>query len=85
MQPIPGQETRTQGVTLEQGGKASSVNMQTLLYENWALQGNSLVLTGKSIGNGQTVEFAENFILKKENGKPTIQTEDSSIIYYKQK
>lgn len=58
MQPsgLPGIE---QGFTLEEGGKAASVNMATLQYEAWRLQGSSLILTGKSIGNGQTIAFAD--------------------------
>ena len=58
MQPsgLPGIE---QGFTLEEGGKAASVNMATLQYEAWQLQGSSLILTGKSIGNGQTIAFAD--------------------------
>lgn len=58
MQPsgLPGIE---QGFTLEEGGKAASVNMATLQYEAWRLQGSSLILTGKSIGNGQTIAFTD--------------------------
>lgn len=63
MQPsgLPGIE---QGFTLEEGGKAASVNMATLQYEAWQLQGSSLILTGKSIGNGQTIAFADTLEIK---------------------
>lgn len=85
LEPVPGLENQLQGVKIEKGGIASSVNMQTLVYENWTLQGDTLVLTGKSIGNGQTIEFAENFVLKKEDGRWTLQTENGAAVYTKQK
>lgn len=85
LEPVPGMEGQMQGVKIEKGGEASSVNMQTLAYENWTLQGDTLVLTGKSIGNGQTIAFAENFVLKKTDGTWTLQTENGVTVYAKQK
>lgn len=82
--PIPGMEG-VQGVLIEKDGKASSVNMQTLVYETWALQGDSLVLTGKSIGNGQTIEFAENFMLEKDGSEWVLRAEDGSVTYRRNK
>ncbi len=35
LEPIPGMENRLQGFKLEDNGKASSVNMATLLYDSW--------------------------------------------------
>lgn len=69
----------TQGVTLEQDGKATSIGMATLKYESWqVLDGDRLVLTGQSIGNGQTIQFsdtlniatltADSLVLAKEAG-----------------
>jgi hypothetical protein len=59
IQPIPGQSDQEQGIRLDAGGKASSINMHTLLYETWEQQGMKLILTGKSIGNGQTLSFSD--------------------------
>jgi hypothetical protein len=59
VQPIPGQSGQVQGIRLETEGKASSINMQTLLYETWEQQGMNLILTGKSIGNRQTISFSD--------------------------
>lgn len=56
-QPIPGQPQRIQGMALMPDGRASSINMHTLLYTGWRLDGNRLILTGKSIGNGQSSVF----------------------------
>lgn len=65
VQPIPGLSSgEMQGITLEKGGKASSVNMATLTYETWNQNGNTLVLTGKSLGNGQTIEVNLQYNIK---------------------
>ncbi len=85
VEPVPGMEDEFQGVKLDKNGVASSVNMQTLVYQNWALQGDFIVLTGQSKGNGQTIEFAENFTLRKIDGEWTLQTEDGSVFYRRQK
>lgn len=58
-QPVPGMEDMTQGFALEQGGTASSINMATLQYEKWERQGDLLILSGKSIGNGQAPDFSD--------------------------
>lgn len=59
-EPVPGMDNMVQGIRIDKGGKASSVNMSTLKYEKWHKAGRSLVLSGKSIGNGQTIAFTDN-------------------------
>ncbi len=59
IEPVPGNESMVQGFTLEQGGAASSVNMATLQYESWERDGDALMLSGHSIGNGQTLAFTD--------------------------
>ena len=52
IEPIPGMEDQVQGIKLEEGGIASSVNMATLVYKNWKQEGDQLILAGNSyIGN----------------------------------
>lgn len=58
VQPVPGVDA-VQGFRLERDGKASSVNMATLLYEHWERNGNLLLLKGRSIGNHQTLDFVD--------------------------
>ena len=58
LEPIPGMDG-FQGMALSADGTARSVNMATLEYDRWQLFGRQLVLAGKSIGNGQTLEFAD--------------------------
>ena len=65
VEPIPGMEDQVQGIKLEEGGIASSVNMATLVYKNWKQEGDQLILAGNSIGNGQTIEFIDTMKIKK--------------------
>lgn len=64
IEPIPGMESMNQGFKLEESGQASSVNMNTLIYEKWEQKDSLLILKGKSIGNGITGEFADTFTIK---------------------
>ena len=57
-EPIPGQEGR-QGIELKSDGTAKSVNMATLDYKTWKVEDEQLILTGTSIGNNQTIDFAD--------------------------
>lgn len=53
-----------QGMTLAKEGKASSIGMATLQYESWQLLSEGqLVLSGKSIGNGQTISFSDTLAI----------------------
>ncbi|MGM9688189.1 MAG: lipocalin family protein [Alloprevotella sp.] len=64
-EPVPGMPQMAQGFTLADGGKAESVNMATLLYEHWTQQGDTLCLSGKSIGNQQTIDFTDTLLVKR--------------------
>lgn len=51
-------------MTLAKEGKASSIGMATLQYESWQLLSDrQLVLSGKSIGNGQTISFSDTLAI----------------------
>lgn len=62
--PVPGQPGKVQGMRLEEGGRASSINMATLVYEGWKRDGDVLTVSGKSIGNRQTLPFEEKMQIK---------------------
>ncbi len=71
-----------QGVCLAENGRAQSVNMATLVYAGWRLDGNKLILTGKSLGNGKTFEFQENWIVKKDpDGTPVLASQEDGRVY----
>lgn len=65
VQPINGMPEQEQGFALEKDGIARSLNMATLKYETWKQEGDNLILKGKSIGNGQTIEFTDTLRLDK--------------------
>lgn len=54
LEPVPGQFQKEQGFELFADGTAKSVNMATLIYQGWKVDGGKLVLWGKSVGNGGT-------------------------------
>lgn len=54
VEPNPIAPDQVQGFTLKEDGTAESINMATLLYKAWSIDGNKLTLTAESIGNGQS-------------------------------
>lgn len=61
LEPVPGQFQKEQGFELFADGTAKSVNMATLIYQGWKVDGGKLVLWGKSVGNGGTHSFDETW------------------------
>lgn len=61
VEPVPNMPGVKQGFSLEQGGVAESINMATLQYNAWQLENNILILSGKSIGNHQVIDFTEKY------------------------
>lgn len=85
VQPIPGMEAQVQGINIEKSGKAESINMHTLVYESWKQDGNKLILTGRSIGNGQEFEFSEVYaITKLDEGNLVLRGDEMELIYQRQ-
>lgn len=56
---IQGQPGAQSGFTLKKDSTASSINAFTLQYEHWHRDGEMLILSGKSIGNRQTIDFSD--------------------------
>lgn len=85
VQPIPGMEDQMQGVNLEKDGRASSINSATLQYKSWVRQGDTLVLSGQSLGNGQTIDFVDSYQIEKLSDTELIlKSDDMTINYTKQ-
>lgn len=82
VQPVPGMPGQVQGVVLEEGGKASSVNMATLVYETWNKKGDTLTLTGKSIGNGQTIDFTSEMKIENVNGDELVLSSEGETVRF---
>lgn len=82
VQPIPGQQEKWQGFILSPNGTANSLNMKTLLYKNWEREGDTLTLTGKSIGNKQTINFTSKATIKKLTADTlTLETDGTTENY----
>ncbi len=83
--PDPIQKDALMGVELMVEGKAQSINMATLQYTSWELQGEpgKLILHGQSIGNGQTIEVTETAVLADKGGVQTLTIEGSEVVYTK--
>ena len=85
VEPIPGMENKIQGIELEKGGQASSINMATLQYEKWEQQGNKLILSGKSIGNGQSGDFTDILTIEKvTDNELVLKKGNLNITYHRQ-
>ena len=57
--PIPGRTQDVQEIKFQKDGKASSINMATLQYKSWKINGKTLILEGESTGNRQTLHFSD--------------------------
>lgn len=82
VEPVPGMEEQMQGVRLETNGMAESVNMATLLYEHWKKDGETLLLSGKSIGNGQTLAFTDTLHIVNVTTDSLVLSQGEQIIRY---
>ena len=71
----------------DKSGVASSIGMATLVYTKWEVKSDSMILWGKSIGNGQTIDFSDTLhILKITNDSLILETNYNYINrYYKVK
>lgn len=74
------------GIELMVEGKAASIRMATLEYQSWELgsRANEIILRGKSIGNGQTLNFTERATLGEEDGKPCLAIDGTNVVYVKE-
>lgn len=60
VEPNPIDSTAVQGFALNGDGTAASIGMETLRFVSWNLTApDTLILTGKSIGNGQTLPMCD--------------------------
>ena len=84
--PDPSIAAKVMGVELQTEGRAQSINMATLIYTGWELQGEAgkILLKGQSIGNGQTIGFTETGVISKDAaGRYTLSIEGTGTVYTK--
>ena len=75
-------EHMLQGIKIESGGKASSINMATLQYETWESKDGKLILTGKSIGNHRTLSFTDTLMIEKLTQDSLILSKGDYVLRY---
>ena len=80
---VPNMPNLKQGFVLEEDGTAGSVNMATLQYNSWQQNGNELILSGKSIGNHQTIDFTNRYKIQKLTEDTLVLQSDSRTYTYK--
>lgn len=71
------------GIEIEVEGVARSIRMATLEYTAWELQDEAgrILLKGRSIGNGQSVDFTQTGILAKDaEGRYTLSIEGTDLV-----
>lgn len=86
--PDPINPESVMGVEIMVEGEAKSVNMATLVYASWELQGEAdkILLKGQSLGNGQTIDFTETGVIARNaEGDYTLTIESSGTVYTKAK
>ncbi len=81
LEPNPINAAEMQGVTLEQGGTASSVGMATLLFQKWTFDGKELTLTSQSIGNKQTFEVIDTLVVEKLDADSLILSKAGDVVW----
>lgn len=74
-----------QGMNLSADGTAESVGMKTLLYHKWSLSGDQLILSGESVGNGQTIQFADTMrIIRLSNDTLVVDRKGQNVVFVKE-
>jgi len=92
IQPIPGQESEKQGIEFSDNGTAASINMYTLLYEQWKVSHDTLFLWYHTDGVREVSSDIDTFLIKKLDNKsltllPLVGNSNSNIVqnYNKEK
>ena len=83
VEPVPGMEGVVQGVNLEEGGKAISINMATLQYEKWKKLEDKLNLAETSIGNQQTNPLSDTLVIGKLTVDELTLKKGNFVVSYK--
>lgn len=81
--PDPNDPETVIGIEIEVEGVARSINMATLQYTAWELQDEAgrILLKGKSIGNGQTIDFTQTGIIARNaEGRYTLSIEGTDMV-----
>ncbi len=80
VEPNPINNAETQGFTLNADRTAASINMATLVYKTWQLDGEQLILGNESIGNKKTIPGADTVhIMRVDADSLIMQRKDGTL------
>lgn len=79
----PNDSAQEMGVRIENGGKASSINMASYPYDSWKKGStpSTLILHGKSIGYGETLDVNDTADVNIEEG--TMSLRGTDVVFQK--
>ena len=84
--PDPINPDGVMGIEIMVEGQAQSINMATLRYASWSLQGEAgkILLEGVSEGSGDPIDFTETGVIAKDaDGVYTLTIETNGVVYTK--
>lgn len=85
VQPNPINENEVQGLKINNGGTAESINMNTLVYKKWWKENDKLVLVFESIGNDvSSVDTTKYEIIKLSQDELELKERNFTTKYTKQ-
>lgn len=61
VEPVPGRSREVQGFTLYDNGQATAINMKTLRYKRWRVEGNKLIFTVQNVVNSWASDEDESY------------------------
>lgn len=74
-----------QGFNLKDNGIAESVGTKTLLYNKWEVKEDKLILSGESVGNGQSILFSDTMIIVKYCADTlVVKRKNTNVVYIRQ-
>lgn len=72
------------GFLLNENGSAASINSATLLYKSWKREGDKIIMSIESIGNGQTISSVDTMkILKLDKDSLVLDNQGLVMRYHK--
>lgn len=71
-----------QGIHLKENGEAEALGTKTLLYHRWKVTDKQLILSGESVGNGQTIQLSDTMdVLKLKNDTLVVRRKGNEVVY----
>ncbi|MEG1611131.1 MAG: lipocalin family protein [Alistipes sp.] len=81
VEPNPIDAAQVQGFNIKQDGSVEMINMATLSYTHWDFDLKDLILQGQSMGNGQTIDFADTMNVVKLDADTLILSKNGEVVF----